>query len=245
MKFRFLRAASLEQLRSEIYNNLENYRSGDFSYLEVDPSFWFEQENEFDSEFLQKLKARNGNELYDLENCKILFLALSSLSPYEARDERLWVYLSHTHLLQYSRERWPIPNSDEQAIKYIHQHFFARNKRDLERNNAISRLWWMSYLCNRIDGFALEDALKVLLFKSDVRANLIERPTASQSIEVFSAVLRRLHHSLQNDGKLFERHPFRRMMKEINSLGGYRMLDCLPSETVADIINEVASQELT
>lgn len=51
--------------------------------------------------------------------------AMGGMSHYLARDERIWVYLTHTTLLSYARTRWPIPEDNEKAVKHIKSHFFA------------------------------------------------------------------------------------------------------------------------
>ena len=119
MKARLLKATALEQLRASIATNLDVYRSGNFDYLEADPSFSFDHHVDIDLEALASLKAPAGNSYYEVENCEILHSALQALSPYDARDERLWVYLSHTALLDHARRRWPIPDDDAAAVGEI------------------------------------------------------------------------------------------------------------------------------
>jgi hypothetical protein len=168
-----------------------------------------------------------------------MHVAFGSLTPYEARDERLWSYYTHTHGLPYSRARWPIPNDDVAAAKHIHQHFFAKDKRQVERDNALSRLWWMAHLCARVSGLTLEQALAAFLFKTDVRANLIERPTSSQTVSVFSAVITKLHQSLEGDRALFERARFRQLMRGINAVGGYRLLEFLETQEMEALVTQL------
>ena len=181
MKIRFLKQRELDELRARISENLDRYRNGDFEYLMTDPAFSFEHDVDIDTDVLQELQAPAGTALWEPENCLVIYASLSDLSPYEARDERLWVYLSHTLLLEHARLRWPIPASDDEAIRHVAKHFFARDKRQVERDNVGSRLWWMAHLCARIEGLDLEDALRAFLHRSDVRANLVERPTTSQT----------------------------------------------------------------
>lgn len=111
---------------------------------------------------------------------------MSELSPYEARDERLWAHITHTHMLEYARKRWPIPEDPVAAVGHIRAHFFAKEQRQIERDNAASRLWWMAHLCGRVRGLELSDTLKVFLYRTDVRASIIERPTVSQNRNLFS-----------------------------------------------------------
>ena len=60
------------------------------------------------------------------------------MTPYLARDARIWCYLTHTYLLEYSRNRWPIPADDEKAVKHIVSHFFTKGVRGFERDIVIS-----------------------------------------------------------------------------------------------------------
>lgn len=244
MKARLLKAASLEQLRSSIPTNLEAYRSKGFDYLEADPSFWFEHGVEVDLDGLKALKAPSGGSFYEVESCEIVYSALKNLSPYDARDERFWVYLSHTVLADYARRRWPIPTDDAAAVSHIAKHWFARDKRQVERDQVGSRLWWMGHLCARVEDVDPDLALRAFLFRSDVRANLVERPTVSQSVNLFGAIVKRLARSFSGKQSLFERRAFRQLMMEINSTGGYRLLDCLPAAEIEQLLDTIITERL-
>lgn len=244
MKARLLKAVALDQLRSSIAENLEKYRSGSFDYLEADPAFWFEHDVEVDLEALKNLKAPSGGSQYEVENCELVYSALKALSPYDARDERFWVYLSHTVLLDHARRRWVIPSDDAAAVAHIAKHWFARDKRQVERDQVGSRLWWMGHLCARVDGIDPELALRAFLFRSDVRANLIERPTVSQSVNLFSAIIKRLSQSFSGKQELFRRQAFRDLMMAVNSVGGYRLLDCLAPTEVEGLLDKIIAEKL-
>lgn len=244
-KARFLKSASLEELRNSIRKNLDQYRTGDFSAITADPAYWFEHEIEVDETKLSELRAPSDGKYYEVQNCRVIYEALKNLSPYEARDERFWAYLTHTFLLEHARARWPIPTDDEVAIKHISKHFFGRDKRQIERDNVGSRLWWMAHLCSRVQSMQHEDALEAFLFRSDVRANLVERPTTSQCSELFGSILGKLALSLNGGKHLFERATFRKLMMEINSVGGYKLLDCLPKAQVDEIIDDIIGNRLS
>jgi Family of unknown function (DUF6339) len=173
----------------------------------------------------------------------ICFKALSKLTGYEARDERFWSYLTHTLLLDYTRRRWPLPAGKAAAVAHVKKHFFARDKRQVERDNAASRLWWMARLCERVTSLPLKDCLEVLLFRSDVRANIIERPTASQCPELFSAIISKLHVSLNGEQKLFDRAIFRPFMRKLNSIGGVMLLDCMNEQQLASIVSGIIKND--
>jgi len=93
---------------------------------------------------LASLHVPVGSQYFEPENCAILYGALSQVSPYEARDER-FLGVSQSHIFTRARRaRWPIPTDDKQAVSHIAKHFFARDKRQVERDNVGSRLWWMA-----------------------------------------------------------------------------------------------------
>jgi hypothetical protein len=238
-KLLILRSSALENLRAGIQKNLARYRKGDFSYLVSDSAQHRELTVDFDDSLEKNLKNPSGAELYEVDNCIVVGKALKRLSPYEARDERLWAFLSHTYFLEHARKRWPIPENDEDAISHIKKHFFGRDKRQIERDNVASRLWWMAHLCDRVSGIKQEKALRAFLHKSDVRANIVERPTTAQSIALFSALVKKLSQSFDGEKKLFERATFRNLMTLINSVGGFKLLDVLDEPSADHLLDSL------
>lgn len=241
MKARFLKSAKVQELMSKISENLEFYRNGNFDSMTNDPAHYFETDLDIQEDMLSAISC-DKDDLKEVECCMKMYQALGEVSHYLARDERLWVYLSHTFLLGYARTRWPIPTDDEEAIKHIRTHFFCVGARGVERDNVASRLWWMASLCNRTAGMSLEDALICFLHQSDVRANIIERPTTSQNIRVFSAVLKKLNESYKSDKTLFNREKFRSVMKGLNLRGGVKLLGALPEPRIMHILEECIAQ---
>lgn len=237
-QIRLLRARTIQLLANDIPRNLDRYRSGEFDFLNADPSSYFESTQSLNDAMLSEVHC-DANNHREVECCIAIFRAMGSIPPYLARDSRIWIYLTHTLLLEYARKRWPIPKDDEKAISHIKKHFFVAGTRGIERDNAASRLWWMAALCNRVQGLTLEDSLKAFLHQYDVRANVIERPTTSQSIPVFSAIIKKLHASLANqDEKLFERERFRSVMKQLNVKGGIKLLGVLSEAELNKIVEE-------
>lgn len=236
-KIRLLRSRTIQQLTSEIPGNLERYRSGKFDLLVDDPSNFFEGVQDFDDEKLANVDC-NEDDHREAACCVAIYEAMGTIPAYLARDARLWVYLTHTSLLQYSRKRWPIPQDDEKAAAHIRKHFFASDARGIERDNAASRLWWMAALCSRVEGISLNDSLTAFLHQYDVRANIIERPTTSQSVPVFSAIIRKLSEAHKKGEKtLFEREKFRAVMKELNLRGGVKLLGALSEAEIGSIVD--------
>lgn len=244
MKLRFLRDLTVRSLRSSIADNLERYRTGDFSFLNLDTTQFHELPIEANDAGFASLKLPAPGNDHEVENCLAIHAYLEQLSPYEARDERLWAYLTHTTFLEYTRARWPIPADDEKAVSHIETHFFAKTNRQIERDNAVSRLWWMAHLCTRVHGVSQKDALNAFLFRADVRANIVERPTLAQATNVFAVVLKSLIRSAAGKKALFERRTFRRVMMELNSIGGFKLLDALSEPELDHIFADVVSNRV-
>lgn len=237
MKARLIKAKRMKELYDQIETNLDSYRFGDFEILKTDGTASIELDLDIHQGKLALMHCSTEDHR-EVENSILIFEALRELRPYLARDERLWTYLTHTELLNYSRQRWPIPLDDGKAVKHIQNHFFVGSARAVERDNAASRLWWMASLCSRVHGLAIDEALQCLLYQYDVRANIIERPTTSQSIHVFSAILKKLAESYSQDKSLFEREKFRGVMKNLNLRGGVKLLAALEPESIENVLEE-------
>ena len=161
---KIMSASSVDFLRQKIGEHLDLYRNGSFEGLfdeiEVDITLDYER--------LQDIEHSVKDDLKDVENCLILHDAASDVSPYAARDERLWVHLCHDALLEYSRSRWPIPDDDAKAITWIGDHFFANEKRKLESRNSVSRLYWISHVAAKASSMPIKDVLELILEETDI-----------------------------------------------------------------------------
>lgn len=243
VNLRFLRDRTLTDLKGKVRINLPLYRKKGFGFLESDTSRSFESPVEVaDNLAALLLIPKQKDDLHDVENCESLYKNMRKVTPYIATDERMWAMLSHTVMLDYARARWPIPSDDDAAIKHISTHFFAWTQRQLERDNAASRLWWIAHICSRVDGLALKKALAAFLYRADVRANIIERPTTAASDRIFSELIKVLSKSYDGDKKLFERAQFRRAMVRLNGYGGYHLLDAMDAKPLQDLLSRFATE---
>jgi len=123
----YLKQEAVDTLRDGIEVNLEVYRSGNFEHL-IESSVVTLNGDILIDEFLLNGMHCNGGER-DIENSLLVSQGIEGLTPYLARDERIWTYLTHTILLNYTRERWPIPEDDTKAVSYISSHFFSKGIR--------------------------------------------------------------------------------------------------------------------
>lgn len=234
------RAQTVSQLFSDVAKNLDLYRSGDFTDLLHDQSHFLDSTCSTDEEALKKITCTTEND-NEVECCLSVLQAIRGVSSYLARDERLWARLCHIELLEYARTRWPIPANDEKAVTHIRKHFFAKGARGIERDNAVSRLWWMATICSKVKGLSLERSLTAFLYQSDVRANIVERPTTSQNEALLSSVVNKLYESYNGDKALYEREKFRTVMKNLNLEGGVRLLEVLGNKELSKLVDKVSN----
>ena len=238
MSIELLKEEALNELLDNINNNLEKYRNGDFNDAIDDHSFHRFSELNIDKDLLSKIQ---GGQESDVDNCLLMFNAIEDLSPSLARDKRLWSYLTHTHLFDYTKERWPIPDEDEDAINWIKHHFFITNSRDFERDNAASRLWWSTFICKRVKNIDTKKALNALFFRMDPRSQVLDRTTTALSTHLFEAILEKMIDSYEGDQEfLTGRHSHNRpFMREVNTLGGFNLLNALSLEQSRGKLKEI------
>ncbi len=189
----------------------------------------------------------------DATDSLAVFSLLSSITPQQAADQRLWVGLAHFELYGYVRKRWNSAfrgdRSTEAKRRHIRRHWFVSGIRGLYRDNGVSRLWWMGKIFTDIAKEAELEPLKVgelLLYRADVRANLIERSTTASNIAVASEIVLSLKHFLEDEQekRIYGRAVFRQWMIRINQLGGTLVLDALPRKTLRRMIRDEAKRAL-
>lgn len=239
VEIKLIKESVVRDLFNSVPEKLNIYREGSFDSLLTDTSLFIASTCVLDEQLASEITC-SENDDNEVGACLAIAKGLCGMSPYLARDERLWTRLTHVEFLDYSRTRWPIPDDDEKAVLHIRKHFFARGSRGIERDNAISRLWWMSTICARVQNLSLQQALEAFLYQSDVRANIIERPTTSQNPNVLSAVINKLHESYVGDKALFDRDKFRGLMKSLNIEGGVRLLEALDAEEIEAVIEKIS-----
>ncbi len=250
MSIKFLKQSALDNLYSSVGQNLERYRIGKFDDLLNENTY------EFDKMTIDHndLNSIEGNDKDDAKNCLILFNAIKGITPYLARDARIWCYLTHMNLLEYTRNRWPIPTDDEKAVKHIVSHFFTKGARGFERDNAASRLWWPAFACSKVKSIPLEKSLELLFYRQDVRSNIMDRVSTARIENLYTVFMHKLNASFDTNEKLFfDRDQNRAYMTEVNFLGGSNVLEALSIEDSSKILQGVdnlifgkkVSEELT
>ena len=183
----------------------------------------------------------------DGANALVVYKALSQLTPHQASDERLWVFLCHQECPEYVSGRWLAnrPDNDDAAVREVRNHFFAAGNRALIRDNGLSRLWWLGKIASDVAPASPSEFLRILLHRQDVRSALIERPSVSTNRRVLRVIYKEMQQHWANGGKLFERETFRSWMRSLNRRGGVILLDALSDDALADLVRTEAQRSLS
>lgn len=179
-----------------------------------------------------------SNKLYNFENSKIIFEALRDLPLIKAADPGLWTYFTHGPFWKYMRVRWPIEklSADVSKSSYILEHWFVNNvsSQDLSRN-AISSLWWGSYLTHdkdRKNPFELTEQLFSMLdFYRTVIAGAQGRNREFTHAILEYIIENEILFSAKKEGKV------RLLMRRANAVGGYKLFPSLSKNQIKEIFN--------
>lgn len=231
MKLKFLKEESLEILKENIKANKDLYLNENNEWIYdffkgEDPFIEFKDEvNDFELDMSEKIATET-----DLKNIKIIYENLKFLTESQASDERFWAGLCHDKFYSYMKYRWGnqiIENSDdeENCVGKIKQsYFYGFGKRRSVAWNGIAKLWWIGKLTYdeslknpyEITEYVAKDLGTTTLYlcSSNFTSNKNIR------LGMFKAIL-----EFERKGYRISRNKLKRIMKEINILGGSYLLD--------------------
>ena len=176
----------------------------------------------------------------DTENCQIILLILKGLTPAQATDERLWVQLCFEHFPDYSRQRWPLSKA-KTAENHVNDHWFAKTNRNRMRDNAVSRLWWMGQIAQKVPNYSMEQVLQILFFNSDYRSSLLERTSSANSLNVLASILK-ISKDAFDRGHEFDRDKFRIFMKKVDFLGKKTLMGSLEIDELSKLLQPLYNE---
>tara|TARA_R110000868_G_scaffold101213_1_gene278669 strand:- start:183 stop:935 length:753 start_codon:yes stop_codon:yes gene_type:complete len=200
---KFVSVKTASDLHANIESNLERYVSGDFTDLAKELGWALEtQDASYDPDFASLLDPAGGKDS-EIKNSLIVFRALKGMTPALARDERIWVRLSHIEGLTYARARW-IGTKD--PVGNVKIHFFASGLPQCRDDNALGRLWWNGYLANILGPEDPEQVLEQMLARANIRLQFVDRANASFRIPLARGLIRLLRDEpwLNSHDRAFE-----------------------------------------
>ncbi len=175
----------------------------------------------------------------DLANAIAVYRWLPDLSPVQASDVRLWVWLCHHVFQEYVRARWP-----EGSPESLRSHWFFKGRGlGALRRNALSRLWWAVHLTQNPVGQLPEwgsvyqpsdpfEYTALLLERQDVYQALIERSFGSDRRLLFAALEYLRQRNEEERGKASKQ-----IGKELNLILRYRDLGWLRGKFIVDAVS--------
>ena len=198
----------------------------------------------------------------DIENSISALAMLPGLTPAQAADDRIWVTLAFRDYSEYAHKRFPLraKQSDlkgtkemrekvtAQAKRHVVNHTFADSVRLRTRDNAISRLWWMSHYAERANVSTTREVLQHLVgFDLDIASSFLGRTHIASAPSISGAILT----AMVNDAKFASRDSterrecFRHFMKEIDLLAGRRVLSYLSRDEIQPEIDSLYYRHFT
>lgn len=243
MRLSYLKETAVDELRRAVTANELAYKSSSPWLERFFAGRFYLAESRVQVDRLPELLVPSATgELFELENAVALHSALASLSPSQAADERLWVWLAHGPYWTYMRNRWPAENATN-SRNYVLEHYFLGDARTLVRH-GLARLWWFgysTYVPDARDPYALT---RLMLHTTDARQSLLERKFWRNKY-VLHALLSRVEYWLGQGFDFYApRERFRRLCKTFNTYGGTVLLDALENDELYALVDGVAASEM-
>lgn len=231
----------LDQLRSQISENVGRYTGAGFRDLSLDPGWAISRDLDVDLGALSDLDGTERSAAADLDNSRVIMRALGNLSPSLANEEQIWVRLSHIEGFEYSRDRWLAGRPAAELESQIGKHFFAPTQTGIRDDHALSRLWWNGYVARHCMPENPDRALVLLLSSADVRTSLVERIWLTGRRKLAAGVFR----AMERDERLLATEKnFREFMKSLNMLGGGIVFETMTPDEIDDFIDACADRAL-
>lgn len=235
-KLLYMGQQTADFLADNVEEHLERYLHTGFEDLEATGDWRIPLSISADLGQFEELNPDKGAEA-EVANSLIVGRALANLTPSLARENRIWIRLSHIEGLAYSRARWLNNIPDAKLAQSIRTHFFAATWTGCRDDHAIARLWWNHHIASMLTPENAKEALELILFRADLRANLVERPTVGARLPLARGIIREL---AKNDALKFSESSFRKFMKAINARGAGKYVETWHAGEVDVLVSECA-----
>lgn len=237
---KYLSQTVVDELRESISLNRDRYARGDFSDLGRQNGWQVESDKvQINLDMLADLDGTDGTAEADIKSSLIVYRSMPDMTPALAREERVWVRLTHIECLQYSRARWVKKTEGESLNKVIMDHFFAQGRTGNRDDNAISRLWWNMHVATIADPDDPEGALRLLLKTADIRQAIVERPNTASRQPLARAIVRAMRF---NPWITSSEAAFREFMKEMNRNAGGVLFEAIADSEADSALSTYAAK---
>ncbi len=231
----YLSEAKLKELRGDISLNRERYATGDFADLEPDNGWAIEADDvTIDRDLLGSLDGSARTAAGDRAASATLYRALPGMTPALAREERVWVRLTHIECLDYARARWLAGRDGTTLDRQVDRHLFGDRLTRIRDDNALARLWWNMHIAAIADPDDPEGVLELILKTADIRSNFVERTNTAARPPLARAVIRVMR---RDPWITSTERAFREFMIVLNRKGGGILFETMSDKDVDDIMD--------
>jgi hypothetical protein len=238
----FLSREATDRLIRNIPDNLGHYRSGDTHGLVNDVDCRVSRIEVADP---PSLSAAEGNASEDFNVSRRIFQWLAGLTPVQASDERLWVYLTHRVYPAYVHARWgaALERSTQPEARVEDRWFFRGAGVATFVRNGLSRLWWFGYLTYDREFGDHFEFTEILLALQEIQVAMLERRFGRSR-----SVLRAILETLKLNNRLAEvpgrGDVIQGWAKDINTYGGAFVLDSLPQDRLLFVFQRLLRERI-
>ena len=242
MNLSFVSREATDRLIRNIPANLEHYRAGQTSQLINDGDC---RASRIEVGEPPTLTASEGGAAEDLNASRRIFQWLSELTPVQASDERLWVYLTHRVYPEYVHARWgaALEGSTQPEARVEDRWFFRGEGVATFVRNGLSRLWWFGYLTYDRELGDHFEFTEILLGLQEIQVAMLER-RFGRCRNVLRAILEILKRNDRLDGVPHRGDVIQGWAKDINTYGGAFVLDSLPPDRLLFVFQRLLKERL-
>ena len=227
-------------LSDNVAEHLDRYMVSGFGDLEAEGDWRIPLSVQVDLELLSGLMPERGQEA-EVRNSMLVGRALAKLTPSLARENRIWIRLSHIEGIEYSRRRWVADVPEAKLAQAVRVHFFAPTWTGCRDDHAISRLWWNHRIASMLMPEAPEDAMTLMLSTADIRANFIERPRVGTRLPLARGIIGELR---DNEPLRTSEFRFRQFMKLLNAQGAGQYVEVWSAQKINEFVRKCADSAL-
>jgi hypothetical protein len=242
MNLSFLNREAADQLINSIQANLDRYRTGKTADLISDSDC---RASRIEVSEPPALTAAEADPSSDPLAARRIFQWLSELTPVQASDERLWVYLTHRVFPDYVHARWggALVDSTQPEARVADRWFFRGEGVATFVRNGLSRLWWFGYLTYDRQLGDYFEFTEILLALQEIQVAMLER-RFGRSRNVLGAILEVLKRNNRLEGVAGRGDIIQGWAKDINTYGGAFVLDALPPDRLLFVFQRLLRDRL-
>jgi hypothetical protein len=230
--------SALTDLKNNIGENIQRYRGDGFADLATGFDWSIKVDGiKIDLDRLAQLDGKSASAQADCANALIVYEAIGQISPALAREERVWVRLSHVEAFEYTKDRWLTGKSfknEDAEEKVIGLHFFASGLAGCHEKHALSRLWWSAYVARRAYPENPTKALELMFRRADAFQSIIQKPFIVGRPKLMGAIFK----IMAEDSRVLESEAsFQDFMNALNRRGGGIVFEAKSGSRIDEIVN--------